>query len=143
MSSTSSQLPHDERSRAIAFVILDAAMTGAAAVARLLQARREQITHAIVRREDHGEVWFYRFDTTSLLLRLLSSPTLHQPTSDLKALLDLRESGQSPTVTEQETPVAGAVVVRGNQAVVSFRGRTPWRQRPSLTIGTSCARSTT
>lgn len=93
MSSTPSQFLQDELSRAIAFVILDAAMTGAAAVARLLRARREQATHAIVRCEDHGEVFFFRFDTTSLLRRLLNSPALQQQTSDLKALRN------SPTST--------------------------------------------
>lgn len=118
MSSTASQPAPKARTYATTFIVLNADLPGEAAVQRLLLAKKRRVTHAIVRRVvDHGATYFYLFDTISLVHRLRRSHKQAWQRLSVKEVLDLRESGQSPTVTELETPVAGAVVVRDDQAV--------------------------
>jgi len=96
-----------------AFIALDAALIGLAAVERLLLAKNEQATHAIV----YHEGGFYLFNAADLLLHLLGSSEQARRRSNLRTLLDLQGSRQSPTVTEHEAPVPGSVVVRDGKAV--------------------------
>lgn len=116
MSLTTSQEVFEEWAYAKAFVELDATLSVADTIEKLGLAIAAGATHAILRAPVIAPVRLFLIESSELLFWLIRlSRSLRQ--CDLNELMKLSIVTPSPVIREGHSPIAGAVVVRGEKVV--------------------------
>ena len=116
-----------------AFITLEAAATGQAALAQLLSEGYFATQHVVVRGQRAGQWCFYSFERVALITRLQRLADIERANAPLWTLLDLQASNQSQVVSSDESSrTAGALIVRGRE-VIGFVAphATTWSMTPA------------